>query len=664
VPPRDPTARSHLARAAPRRFAGAVAAAAALAPLGVVLVSLFRSPDTTTSVRLAAAAFCLLAVARPDAALLATMALVGFGNILSHLAGLQPMRSTEVLIVASLLGCAVRAIRSDAPLRRAILDRLTVPVVLFAMAAVASTLVWMRVEQVQTGYASEYLHAFVRFLTRDYFINPGEFWLVVFMAVILEGLALYVVIGALCAADPTFFDRGLRMFALGGAALALMSLLRLAEILLRNPQAIEILRANYGGVRLSPQIPDYIAAGSYFSLCWLAAVGMTLAAVRHRALWAGLSVLLVAALYLTGSRSVIAAAFVGLVVLVGILVRQRAAVVGRVAIAAGVTLLAMVIAFPVIIGRDVAGDLARQSLGIRGELVRTGLRIIATRPIFGVGIDRFHLEAEHLASPELHALWPDRKNPHNDFLRFAAELGLVGLGLFLSLLGEAAVRMWKGLKVTRDMRLAALAGGLAAFLVTSQFSNPLMVREVSNAFWMALGLSVGPLAAWQAGRERPRARWRRWPIALGLGAVILIAVPFRAQRELGAADLNRISYGFYDWVIDADGTRSRWTGERATIFVDGRAQLVEISLSGILPYDAPQTVEILLDGRVANRVAVGRDWQRVRTLIPPGATSRRIDLVVSPTWVPADVLPGSQDRRTFGVKVGDVRIISTPERVH
>jgi O-antigen ligase len=127
----------------------------------------------------------------------------------------------------------------------------------------------------------------------------------------------------------------------------------------------------------------------------------------------------------------------------------------------------MVVSYPWLIGRDVAGQMARQSLTIRMELAKTGLRVIATRPLFGVGIDRFFLSAGSLASPELHAMWPARKNPHNDFIRVGAELGLVALGLFVWILAGAGRRIWQTLQRTRDARLAGLAGGLVAFLITS-----------------------------------------------------------------------------------------------------------------------------------------------------------------------------------------------------
>jgi hypothetical protein len=91
--------------------------------------------------------------------------------------------------------------------------------------------------------------------------------------------------------------------------------------------------------------------------------------------------------------------------------------------------------------------------------------------------------------------------------------------------------------------------------------------------------------------------------------------------------------------------------------------MVEIPLSGTVPSGVVQQVEVRVDGRLANRIAVGREWQRLRTLLPPSQAtgSHRIDLSVFPSWVPADVIPGNQDRRVFGVKVGEIKVIGLPD---
>lgn len=641
-------------------------------PLVVVLLSVAVAPGSTWTVRATVAGFFILAIVRPADALLVPVALLSFGIILSHLVGVPRLRVTELLVVASLAGCGVRALLPGGRLyRRALTTWISVPVVLLAIAAVASALVWLRVYYVQSGSSQGYLQALLQFVSRDYFIQPGDFWTVVSTAALLEALALFVVVAALCQVDATFFDRALRMLTLGGAGLAIMSVVRLGEIVLRNPRVISELRATYAGLRISPQIPDYIAAGSYFTLCWLAALGLAIASRRRRLLWVVAGLPLIGAIYLTGSRSVLAAAVGGLVVLVFIVGRHRTAPVHGVVAFAAVAMLAMVLSFRWGIGHDLLGATARLSLTVRVELLRAGLSVIETRPLFGVGIDRFYLVAGAFASPELNALWNSRKNPHNDFLRVGAELGLVGLGLFLWILATAVRRIWQALRLTGDPRLAGLAAGLVAFLITTLVSNPLMLREVSFAFWIALGLATGHSASVvRAGGDisvaadgGALAASRRlfsfkWPVALMLGGLLLLSVPFRARQELASMDRTRVSYGLFDGGTDADGTHFRWSGPQVTILVDESATSVAIPLCGALPSGEHQQVEVRVDGRVVNRITVGPRWQQLRTLVRADSSSgpRRIDLLISPSWVPAAVIPGSPDQRVLGIKVGPIQV--------
>ena len=656
------------ARERARSLAATAGWVALLVALGVVLLSVFLSPDSNGTVRALLAAFLGLAIVQPPAALLITLALPAFGTILAHMLGVPTLRVTELLIVASLFGCSVRALPAHGRYRDALSSTISTPVALFALAAAASTVVWLRVLQVQLAYPSEFLELLFR---SNYFIHPGEFWLVVSGAVILEGLALYVVVAALCRLDPTFFARGLRMLTLGGAVLAVTSVVNLAEIYLRNPAAIAMLRATPNGLRISPQIPDYIAAGSYFGLCWVATLGFAIAAKRRGIAWLIAGVPLIAALYLTGSRSVIVAALAGLVVLVLLLIRQKAAAMRRLVVFGVAAVLVMLIGYPWWTGRDLSGVMARQSLHVRAELMKTGLRMIETRPLFGVGIDRFHLLAGSLASPDLHALFPARKNPHNDLLRFAAELGLVGLALFLWILAAAGRVVWRGLRSSRDARLAGLAGGVIVFLVTSMVSNPLMVREVSYVFWIALGLAVGrsallepalvgePAAAGEPGSARRRSL-SGWPVGVLVGAVLVLSVPLRAKQELAETNLSRVSYGLFEWGTDPDGTRSRWSRPEFTLYVDGRARIVEIPLGNIpLRSGLMRQVEIRIEGRLVDRVPVGSEWKRVRLVLPggPREESRRIDFTVTPPWIPAEEIDASDDRRVLGVKVGELKVV-------
>ena len=378
-------------------------------------------------------------------------------------------------------------------------------------------------------------------------------------------------------------------------------------------------------------------------------------------------------IYLTGSRSVVAAALAGLVALAVFVVRQRAASIRGVLAFAAVAVVLMVGSYTWLTGRDLVGEMARLSMSIRVELLKAGVRVIETRPVFGVGLDRFYIVASSLASDYLRIQWQGRMNPHNDFMRFAGELGLLGLGLFLWILTAAAIRIWRALQRTRDPRLAGVGAGLIAFLVTSMVSNPLMVREVSYVFWIALGLAVGhaarplppPEAAHQplavaTGGPRPWQQRLKTAGALLVGALLIASIPFRARQEIAAnVDLGRVAYGLSDWRSD-DDVKWRWSGPKATLFVEGSARLVEIPVRGTLPSGAPQQVEVRVDGQLANRFAVGREWQRLRTLVPESSSSgpRRIDLLISPTWVPAEALPRNDDRRVLGVRVGELKVVT------
>ncbi len=638
----------------------------------IILLSIALLPNAGWLVRTLLVGFCVLAVVRPADALLVTAALLGFGIILSHLLGLPLLRATDVLVAASLGGCAVNAIVPGSRFRAAITSWLSPAVVLFAIAALASTVSWLRVYQMQRGQSSAYLHALFQFASRDYFVQPGEFWLVVSTVAILQGLALFVVTAAWCRIDATFFSRALRMLTVGAAGLAMMSVVRLAEVLVRDPRLVGVMRGTYDGLRISPQIPDFIAAGSYFSLCWLAALALVIASARYRLAWVLVSLPLLAGLYLTGSRSVIAAAFGGIVVFAFIsLVRSRVAASRVVIAVAIVAVIVMIGSFRWMVGHDIAGAQARASLRVRGELLRVGLRVIETRPLFGVGIDRFFLVAGTVESPILDSSWSSRRNPHNDLLRFAGELGLVGLGLFLWILGAAGIRIWQALRSTPDALLAGLAAGLVAFLITGMVSNPLMLREVSYAFWIALGLAVGRSATLQSSNATPadsiaapitptsRFTAVRRSLALSLGALLLVSIPFRAKQELTTVDPTRVTYGLSDWEIENDGTRFRWSGPHVTVYLSGRARRVEIPLRGTLPSAGIQHVKVHLNDRLINDILVGPDWQRLGIVLLNGDLTKphRVELDVSPTWVRTDAPAVGDDRTVVGMKVGELNVV-------
>jgi O-antigen ligase len=630
--------------------------------LGVLLSSLFHSTNLT--VRLATFALCALSILRPQAGVLVAIAFVGLGSILAPLSGERTLRADEAIVVVSLLGwCVSQVLRSFRPHAGCGFRGLNVaPIALLGLTALCSTLVWMRVDQVRTAYLSTYLSIVWDSVSTEYFVRIDRFMELASVATMLESLALYLAVGSMCQEDRTFVNRALRMLIVGGAGLAALSVVRVTEIALRNPEAIAMLRATAPGLRISPLIPDYIAAAAYFALCWTVAMGVGLQRSRQHVIVLAASLLLLAGLFLTGSRSAIGAAGGGILVLAYLALRDTKVLRPvRIIGLAVMALAVLAIAFPRLIGHDLTGTTAGESLKVRFELWKAGVRVLLAHPLFGVGLDRFFLYLDQFSTPQLKAMWTGRLNPHNDFLRIAAELGLIGLSLFLWTLVGSAVRIARGWS-SGNLRLAGLIGGLTAFLITMFISNPLMVRPTSYLFWLALGLATGTAAAAAPSSDtstivQPRVWWRRTLVPL-CGCAIIASVPLRASHEIAGANLAGVTYGLYGWTAAPDGTASRVSGPTATIFVAADARMVEFSLSGTLPTGRPQNVEAFVDGRLANQVSVGNQPQRLRIPLPKRTgRSHRIDLRVSPTWIPADVEPASDDHRVLGIRIGEVAVL-------
>jgi hypothetical protein len=154
-------------------------------------------------------------------------------------------------------------------------------------------------------------------------------------------------------------------------------------------------------------------------------------------------------------------------------------------------------------------------------------------------------------------------------------------------------------------------------------------------------------------------------MVLVFGGLLLISVPFRADQELAHVDRTRVSHGLFDGGTDSDGTPFRWSGPQVTILVNEDASSIAIPLRSALPSGELQEVEVRVDSQLVNRVTVGPHWRQLRIVLRPGSSSgpRRIDLSISPSWVPAEVTPGSHDRRVLGLKVGEIQLVMTPQSV-
>jgi O-antigen ligase/Tfp pilus assembly protein PilF len=127
--------------------------------------------------------------------------------------------------------------------------------------------------------------------------------------------------------------------------------------------------------------------------------------------------------------------------------------------------------------------------------------MIKDHPLIGSGIGTFkyntlRYQAEFFAQGENRSLYPHgfADKAHNEYLQLWAELGIIGLGIFIWLI-ISYLRF--GLKILRKIKdeyrqgiIIGLMGAVVAVLVDGIFGFPLHLPATIVLFWLALGLTV------------------------------------------------------------------------------------------------------------------------------------------------------------------------------
>ncbi|MBI4712061.1 MAG: O-antigen ligase family protein, partial [Planctomycetes bacterium] len=126
------------------------------------------------------------------------------------------------------------------------------------------------------------------------------------------------------------------------------------------------------------------------------------------------------------------------------------------------------------------------SLAIRFGYWQGALEIIRHHP-FGVGINGF---------PDAYLLYKSAgagitQKTHNDFLQIGAEMGIIGLIVFVAIFGLILVRGLKAINRTDDIKekavLIGLVAGLAGFLVHCTVDFNFYVQGLSMSAWLVAG---------------------------------------------------------------------------------------------------------------------------------------------------------------------------------
>ena len=649
------------------------------ATLVIPLLSALTSPAIPIALRAVLCALWATAIVRPHYALVALTLVVPFSTWFLTFGDLAPVRLAEAMVLATLSGALVAAARSPRTPLRSQSPRLWRPAALFITIVVCSAGVGLAVTQTGTRLAWPFWRSLAAFLTSDYLISPpAEFVGITSAALLIEGVALVFVV-ARHARDGV--ARPLHLLcatAVAGGAAAMLTIGTHLVAAGGPTDSLSGLVSRLLVLRRSVHVLDVNAAGSYFAMAGLVALclgyaGSASSSKRaNDSRWTTLAVLSFVAVWITGSRTAVVAAIAGAALFTALLSRRWKQWPRWSIVTAGVVVALILGAIAVGVDpRPAAARTASNMFTMRRAFVVTGLRMMASAPLFGVGIGQYFDASGRFMPPEIYWFY-FHENAHNNFLQIGGELGLVGLLALLWLLGAAVVRIGRGLAASpQDRLLTGAVAGLAAFVATWMTGHPLLVPEVAYPFWMLLGASVAradgdALPALTSQQSAPGvagvARWRRPAVGLAAALLVVLAtVPFRASREAARLDFATATYGFYDWG-DSEIGRARWTSRRATFFIPGTARELRLPLRALHlgRNTGPTAVSIEIDGRELDRRELrDNNWTTVRLRLPARASARayrRVDLTTTPAWSPAKMVGGRADVRVLGVQTGEVTV--------
>ena len=155
-----------------------------------------------------------------------------------------------------------------------------------------------------------------------------------------------------------------------------------------------------------------------------------------------------------------------------------------------------------------APERAERSVAIRIGVWRNSLEMIRSAPLTGVGVGNLPVQYPRFAgraAPDATSIEERVESAHNDFIQFAAELGLVGLGLLLWTLRAFVRFIPRGATLEDRSLLVSSASGFVGLLILAAVSPTVTQPALLAVLATLLGVTLhapGPRAD-SPGRSRP-----------------------------------------------------------------------------------------------------------------------------------------------------------------
>lgn len=146
--------------------------------------------------------------------------------------------------------------------------------------------------------------------------------------------------------------------------------------------------------------------------------------------------------------------------------------------------------------KGVLDPMQTESIAGRESVWEAGMKMFKDRPVTGVGIGSFSALAIPYGSVHLEA-------PHNVYLFFLSEFGLIGLSIFLALIFTVIASIIKGFKcISNDANKLVLFGLFVGLII--YFTQGLVVsyKFLEVEVWALLGLATAALKIFTSEKEK------------------------------------------------------------------------------------------------------------------------------------------------------------------